>query len=118
MNIIQLMEPKSALQYLQRFSELAYQDPRGFAHQRVNMLRYQTKADIERLAERAGNRGDGRDDEKVIKSEGGVHQGESAMQRLGAKNGMVDCMIWWHIKRDIFDMPVLVCMSVSTSFTC
>lgn len=35
------------------------------------------------------------------------------MQRLGAKNGMVDCMIWWHIKRDIFDMPVLVCMSVS-----
>ena len=118
-NIIQLMEPKSALQYLQRFSELAYQDPRGFAHQRVNMLRYQTKADVERLAERAGNRGDGRDDEKIIKSEGGgVHQGESAMQRLGAKSGMVDCMIWWHIKRDIFDMPVLVCMSVSTSFTC
>ena len=109
-NIIQLMEPKSALQYLQRFSELAYQDPRGFAHQRVNMLRYQTKADVERLAERAG-----RDEKEVIKSEGGgVHQGESAMQRLGAKNGMVDCMIWWHIKRDIFDMPVLVCMSVSS----
>jgi hypothetical protein len=43
-----------------------------------------------------------------------VHQGESAMQRLGAKNGMVDCMIWWHIKRDIFEMPVLVCMSVSS----
>lgn len=109
-NIIQLMEPKSALQYLQRFSELAYQDPRGFAHQRVNMLRYQTKADVERLAEREGRR-----DDKDIKTEGGVpgvHQGESAMQRLGAKKGMVDCMIWWHIKRDIFDMPVLVCMSV------
>jgi hypothetical protein len=25
----------------------------------------------------------------------------------------VDCMIWWHVKRDIFDMPVLVCISVS-----
>ncbi len=97
-NIIQLMEPKSALQYLQRFSELAYQDPRGFAHQRVNMLRYQTKADVDRLAERSRDEGD-----KVVKLEGGsVHQGESAMQRLGAKNGMVDCMIWWHIKRDIF----------------
>jgi len=106
-NIIQLMDPKGALQYLQRFSELAYQDPRGFAHQRVNMLRYQTKADIDRLAEREGR------NEKSIKTEGGVHQGESAMQRLGAKKGMVDCMIWWHIKRDIFDMPVLVCMSVS-----
>lgn len=114
-NIIQLMEPKSALQYLQRFSELAYQDPRGFAHQRVNMLRYQTKADVERLAEREVRR----DEKEVIKTEGGgvsVHQGESAMQRLGAKKGMVDCMIWWHIKRDIFDMPVLVCMSVSEFF--
>jgi hypothetical protein len=51
----------------------------------------------------------------LVKMEGGaVHQGESAMQRLGAKNGMVDCMIWWHIKRDIFEMPVLVCMSVSS----
>lgn len=114
-NIIQLMEPKSALQYLQRFSELAYQDPRGYAHQRVNMLRYQTKADVERLVEREGRR-----DDKEIKTEGGVpgvHQGESAMQRLGAKKGMVDCMIWWHIKRDIFDMPVLVCMSVSFYFS-
>jgi PAS domain-containing protein len=110
-NIIQLMEPKSALQYLQRFSELAYQDPRGFAHQRVNMLRYQTKADVERIAEREGR--SNKHEDSHIKTEGGVHQGESAMQRLGAKNGMVDCMIWWHIKRDIFDMPVLVCMSVS-----
>ncbi|KAL1645597.1 Transcriptional regulator of nonfermentable carbon utilization [Didymella pomorum] len=109
-NIIQLMEPKSALQYLQRFSELAYQDPRGFAHQRVNMLRYQTKADVERIAEREGR--SNKHEDSHIKTEGGVHQGESAMQRLGAKNGMVDCMIWWHIKRDIFDMPVLVCMSV------
>ena len=71
------------------------------------MLRYQTKADIDRLADREAR------NEKSIKTEGGVHQGESAMQKLGAKKGMVDCMIWWHIKRDIFDMPVLVCMSVS-----
>jgi PAS domain-containing protein len=108
-NIIQLLDPKSALQYLQRFSELAYQDARGSGQQRVNMLRYQTKADVERLHElKAGK------PEPIVKTEGGsVHQGEHAMQRLGAKNGMVDCMIWWHVKRDIFDMPVLVCISVS-----
>ncbi|KAL6709816.1 Transcriptional regulator of nonfermentable carbon utilization [Coniothyrium glycines] len=107
-NIVELMDPKSALEFLQNFSELAYQDPRGYASQRVNMLRYQTKSDVERIQERK--------DEKPerIKLEGGmhVHQGESAMQRLGAKNGMVDCMIWWHIKRDIFDLPMLVGMSV------
>jgi PAS domain-containing protein len=115
-NIIQLMDPKSALQYLQAFSELAYQDPRGSSKQRVNMLRYQTKADVERIHEikAGGGAGDYSKPEPIVKMEGGsVHQGELAMQRLGAKSGLVDCMIWWHVKRDIFDMPVLVCISVS-----
>ena len=115
-NIIELMDARSALEFLQHFSELCYQDPRGYASQRVNMLRYQTKADVDRIhnMKNAGS-GDAKLD-PLVKMEGGaVHQGESAMQRLGAKSGMVDCMIWWHIKRDIFDMPVLVCMSVSLS---
>jgi hypothetical protein len=111
-NAIQLMDAKSALEYLQNFSELCYQDPHGHAKQRANMLRYQTKADFDRIQEMKSN-ADHKD--TLVKVEGGaVHQGESAMQRLGAKNGMVDCMIWWHIKRDIFEMPVLVCMSVSS----
>ncbi|RAR02658.1 transcription activator of gluconeogenesis [Stemphylium lycopersici] len=113
-NIIELMDARSALEFLQHFSELCYQDPRGYASQRVNMLRYQTKADIDRLQDmKSANTGHDAKSDPLVKMEGGaVHQGESAMQRLGAKNGMVDCMIWWHIKRDIFDMPVLVCMSV------
>ncbi|EUC48549.1 hypothetical protein COCMIDRAFT_34032 [Bipolaris oryzae ATCC 44560] len=113
-NIIELMDARSALEFLQHFSELCYQDPRGYASQRVNMLRYQTKADVDRLQEmKSANAGGDAKHDPLVKMEGGaVHQGESAMQRLGAKNGMVDCMIWWHIKRDIFDMPVLVCMSV------
>lgn len=111
-NVIQLMDAKSALEYLQNFSELCWQDPHGHAKQRANMLRYQTKADFDRIQDMKANADHKAD--TFVKMEGGaVHQGESAMQRLGAKNGMVDCMIWWHIKRDIFEMPVLVCMSVS-----
>jgi hypothetical protein len=113
-NVVQLMDAKSAFQYLQHFSELCWQDPHGHAKQRANMLRYQTKADFDRIQEMKAN-ADHKSD-PVIKMEGGaVHQGESAMQRLGAKNGMVDCMIWWHVKRDIFEMPILICMSVSSS---
>lgn len=111
-NIVELMDVKSALEYLHHFSELCYEDPHGHAKQRANMLRYQTQTDLDRIQEMKA-KPDHKSD-PLIKMEGGtVHQGESAMQRLGAKNGMVDCMIWWHIKRDIFEMPVLVCMSVS-----
>ncbi|KAF2027153.1 transcription activator of gluconeogenesis [Setomelanomma holmii] len=110
-NVVQLMDAKSVLEYLQHFSELCWNDPQGNAKQRANMLRYQTKADFDRIQEPKANT-DHKSD-LVVKMEGGaVHQGESAMQRLGAKNGMVDCMVWWHIKRDTFEMPVLVCMSV------
>ncbi|KAH7074244.1 transcription activator of gluconeogenesis [Paraphoma chrysanthemicola] len=108
-NVVQLMDAKGALKYLEKFSELCWQDPHGHAKQRTNMLRYQTKADFDRIQEMKANS----DHKDIVKMEGGaVHQGESAMQRLGAKNGMVDCMIWWHIKRDTFEMPLLVCMSV------
>jgi hypothetical protein len=118
-NIIELMDPRSALEFLQHFSELCYQDPRGSSHQRVNMLRYQTKADADRIQDMKNSAGPDMKMDPLIKMEGGaVHQGESAMQRLGAKNGMVDCMIWWHIKRDIFDMPALVSMSVSHLSCC
>jgi hypothetical protein len=111
-NIIQLMDAKTALEYLQNFAELCWQDPHGNAKQRANMLRYQTKADFERIQEMKANVD--HKSEPLVKMEGGaVHQGESAMQRLGAKTGMVDCMIWWHAKRDIFEIPILVCMSVS-----
>jgi len=109
-NVVQLMDDKSALEYLQNFSEICWQDPHGHAKQRANVLRYQTKADFNRIQEMKN--ADQKD--ALVKMEGGtVHQGEQAMQRLGAKNGMVDCMIWWHIKRDFFELPLLVCMSVS-----
>jgi hypothetical protein len=111
-NVVELMDAKSALTYLQHFSELCWQDPHGNAKQRANMLRYQTQPEYDRIQDMKANASEHKHD--LIKTEGGaVHQGESAMQRLGAKNGMVDCMIWWHIKRDIFEMPFLVCMSVS-----
>ncbi|OAK96744.1 transcription activator of gluconeogenesis [Phaeosphaeriaceae sp. SRC1lsM3a] len=110
-NVIQLMDAKTSLEYLQNFSELCWQDPHGHAKQRANMLRYQTKTDLDRIQEMRTS-ADHKND-TLVKMEGGaVHQGESAMQRLGAKNGMVDCMIWWHIKRDSFDMPLLISMSV------
>jgi hypothetical protein len=110
-NFVQLVDAKTALEYLQNFADLCWQDPHGNAKQRANMLRYQTKSDFDRIQELKAS-ADHKPD--LIKMEGGaVHQGEQAMQRLGAKNGMVDCMIWWHMKRDHFEMPVLVCMSVS-----
>lgn len=112
-NILELMDEPSAVQYLDDFADLAYEDPLGKGHRRVNMLRYLTQEDMARMADRA-NAANGKPvkHEPLVKHEdGSIHQGEAAMRNLGA-NGLIDAMIMWHIKRDNFDIPMLVSMQV------
>ena len=42
--------------------------------------------------------------------------GESSMQKLGFKDGKVECTYCWTVKRDVFDIPMLIVMNVSVSF--
>jgi len=119
-NILELMDQASGVQYLDDFSSLAYEDPLGKGHRRVNMLRYLSKEDMARMADRAASSGNGKPvkPEPTIKHEdASIHQGEAAMRNLGA-NGLIDAMIMWHIKRDNFDMPMLVAMQVGAIACC
>jgi hypothetical protein len=42
--------------------------------------------------------------------------GEKGMQNLGFKDGKVDCTYCWTVKRDVFDIPMLIVMNVSTTW--
>jgi hypothetical protein len=112
--IVELMDTRSAVEYLDDFADVAYLNTRGTPRRRVNMLRYMTKEDMARAEQEnsgATNVRGSRQD--LLKLDGNVsHLGEAAMARLG-KNGLVDCMIQWQVKRDNFNMPMLVCMHVS-----
>jgi hypothetical protein len=114
-SIVELMDQASGAQYLDDFADLCYQDSLGKGHRRVNMLRYLTQEDMTCMADRATSLASGKPvkPEPVIKHEdASIHQGEAAMKNLGA-NGLIDAMIMWHIKRDNFDMPMLIAMQVS-----
>jgi hypothetical protein len=41
--------------------------------------------------------------------------GEKGMQNLGFKDGKVECTYCWTVKRDVFDIPMLIVMNVSPS---
>lgn len=109
-NILELMDVPSGVQYLEDFAELAFDDPLGKGHRRVNILRYLTKEDMAQMADRAA--GIGKPEPLVKQENGSIHQGEAAMRSLGA-NGLIDSMIMWHVKRDTFENPMLVAMQVS-----
>lgn len=38
------------------------------------------------------------------------------MNALGDKDGKVDCQMCWHVRRDVFDIPMLIVMNVSIPF--
>jgi hypothetical protein len=114
-SILELMDQASGAQYLADFADLCHQDPLGKGHRRVNLFRYLTQEDMAHMADRAANLANGMPDklEPMVKHEdASIHQGEAAMRNLGA-NGLIDAMIMWHIKRDNFDMPMLIAMQVS-----
>jgi hypothetical protein len=41
--------------------------------------------------------------------------GEKGMQKLGSADGKVDCAYCWTVKRDVFDIPMLIVMNVSVA---
>jgi hypothetical protein len=112
--IIELMDERSVVEWFDDFYELAYLNSRGTVSRRVNILRYRTKEDMAKMEEMKSNvvsNGKHGKQEPTIKLEGGpVHRGEAAMGMLGAKDGLIDCMISWNIRRDTFDMPMLITM--------
>ena len=51
-------------------------------------------------------------DRKTLVGDGGIG-GEAGINRLGEKEGVVDCMYIWNVRRDIFEVPMLIVMNVS-----
>lgn len=114
-SIVELLDERSAVEWFDDFAEVSYPNPRETPRRRINMLRYRTAEDRARAEEMKSHPANGKPlkSEPLIKLEGGpVHRGEEAMKKLGSRDGLVDCMIQWQIKRDNFDMPMLVCMHV------
>ncbi|KAF2009629.1 hypothetical protein BU24DRAFT_79699 [Aaosphaeria arxii CBS 175.79] len=115
--ILELMDERSVLEWFDDFAELAFLNAQGHKCRRVKMLRYITKEDVEQ-AEAAkttnmmGNRRNTKHEPLIKLESGPVHCGEGAISQLGAKDGLVDCMLAWHVKRDNFDTPMLLYMQI------
>ncbi|KAF2193998.1 hypothetical protein K469DRAFT_189273 [Zopfia rhizophila CBS 207.26] len=113
-SIVELMDEDSVIQWFEDFAELAYQSSHGTKTRRVKMLKYLTEEDMTKLEEFKANaivNGKPMKPEPTAKLENAI-AGEGGIGMLGAKDGMVDCMINWHMKRDIFDGPGLIVMNI------
>ncbi|CAG7996455.1 unnamed protein product [Penicillium olsonii] len=100
--LAELLDDDSVVEFYEDFARLAFGDSRGSVTTKCKLLKYKTKEDME------GGADDGKWNSHLRK--GGI-AGEAGMNQLGFKDGKVECAYCWTVKRDVFDIPMLIVMN-------
>ncbi|EXJ93233.1 hypothetical protein A1O3_01790 [Capronia epimyces CBS 606.96] len=127
--LAELLDDDSVVQFYEDFARLAFGDSRGSVMGRGKLLKYRTKDDeiTQNLHAEAearheeGKQSNGvdprRPEHPLARRPGEMKKdgisGEKGMQKLGSADGKVECTYCWTVKRDVFDIPMLIVMNVS-----
>lgn len=116
--LAELLDDDSAIAFYEDFARLAFGDSRGSVTTRCKLLKYRTKADME-SASTGQNTFDNQLDSRlkhnrqVTRNGRNGVAGDSTVYQLGDRDGKVECSYCWTVKRDVFDIPMLIVMNVS-----
>jgi hypothetical protein len=101
--LAELLDDDSVIEFYEDFARLAFGDSRGSVMTTCRLLKYRTKEDLD-LTKSEDNRYNSHFGKSGI-------AGESGMNQLGFKDGKVECSYCWTVKRDVFDIPMLIIMN-------
>ena len=114
-----LLDDDSVIEFYEDFAKLAFGDSRGSVTTRCKLLKYRAKEDKVLKTEDGAviemPHHDFKPHHRIVsgKSKASVSEGEAGMTGLGARDGKVECSYCWTVKRDVFDIPMLIVMNVS-----
>jgi hypothetical protein len=127
--LAELLDDDSVIEFYEDFAKLAFGDSRGSVTKRCNVLKYRAKdmgsgedketsgggEDAKQKQDPQANHGHGHPPPGTLLG-GRVSKidGEFGIGRL-EKDGKLDCSYCWTVKRDVFDIPMLIVMNVSFS---
>jgi len=118
--LAELLDEDSVVQFYEDFAELAFGASRtSIIGAPCSLLKYRTKNDPgwgpdDHLADDSSKRE--QQSTSVAKAEPSF-RGEAGMNALGERDGRVECSMCWTVKRDVFDIPMLIVMNVSSTLT-
>lgn len=112
--LAELIDEDSVIGFYEDFAKHAFGDARGTVSRRCKLLKYRTKEDPGWGTNHSYSSSDNDMDMKPNMTTGNpLIMGEDGINALGVRNGKVDCMLSWTIKRDPFDVPMLIIVNVS-----
>jgi len=110
--LAELLDDDSAIEFYEDFAKLAFGDSRGSVTRRCKLLKYQTKEDLQGAPEIKEEGMNKRQDIGGMGNRVREIDGKHGIERL-EKDGKMDCSYCWTVKRDVFDIPMLIVMNVS-----
>jgi hypothetical protein len=130
--LAELLDQDSVIEFYEDFAKLAFGDSRGSVMRRCKLVQYKTAKDED---DTNSERGGGYDQPGGSSGGGGGgggseynHGGTAAAaaagivgiggsqdlaQQLETRDGMIESILCWTVRRDAFDMPMMIVMSVS-----
>ena len=114
--LAELLDDESAIEFYEDFARLAFGDSRGSVTTRCKLLKYKTVDEQSYAAKVEDNFDDevGARLRKKRRMNGRDNVGSGTkIHELGDKDGKVECSYCWTVKRDVFDIPMLIVMNVS-----
>ena len=118
--LAEFLDDDSVVEFYEDFAKLAFGDARGSVTKRCRLLKYKTKDDPVVPPDGIANSAEldeGFVARQKMQKRASIKaspriEGEAEMGGLGAKDGKVECSYCWTVKRDVFDIPMLIVMNV------
>lgn len=105
--LAELMDDDSIVEFYKDFSQLAFEDSRGKVQRSCRLVKYRTQEDLEKAPSAQKDPRTG-----MLSSRVTTIDGEHGISRI-EQDGKVNCTYCWTIKRDVFDIPMMIIINVS-----
>ena len=110
--IAELMDDDSVIQFYEDFAQLAFGDSRGHVTRKCRLVKYRTKESQEAMDQESTSPRQKDPRSSILSSRVTRIDGEHGISKI-EKDGKMDCTYCWTIKRDVFDIPMLIVINVS-----
>jgi PAS domain-containing protein len=125
--LAEILDQDTVVQFYEDYARLAFSSAGGSVLRRGRLLKYRTKSEAQ-LPEHENGHDDERANKKrkraqSIKQEpkdghaATYIKGEAGITKLGEREGAVDVMYTWAVRRDVFEVPTLIVMNVGGPFS-
>ena len=110
--IAELMDDDSVVEFYEDYAHLAFGDSRGSVTRKGRLLKYRTQENLDSSASAASTDESPKNPRSSILSHRVARiDGEHGISKI-ERDGKLECTYCWHIRRDTFDIPMMIVMNV------